>query len=136
VVGVVVVWVGAVLGATGSFLAGRLLSRQAVEQLAGGRTDRLNAFLVTRGTVAMLLVRLIPIFPFALVNYGSAVTTITLRQYLAGTAVGILPATITYVWLGDGIDDPTSPRFVVALTTLGVLAVGGALTARCFSRRR
>ncbi|MGH3916635.1 MAG: VTT domain-containing protein, partial [Pseudonocardiaceae bacterium] len=35
VVGVVVVWVGAVLGATGSFLAGRLLSRQAVEQLAG-----------------------------------------------------------------------------------------------------
>lgn len=135
VVGVLVVWLGAVLGATGSFLAGRLLSRQAVEQLAGGRTDRLNAFLATRGTVAVLLVRLIPVFPFALVNYGSAITTITLRQYLGGTAVGILPATIAYVWLGDSIEDPTSPRFIAALTVLGVLAVGGTLAARRFSRR-
>lgn len=135
VVGILVVWLGAVLGATGSFLAGRLLSRQAVEQLAGGRTDRLNAFLAARGTVAVLLVRLIPIFPFALVNYGSAITTITLRQYLAGTAVGILPATMAYVWLGDSIDNPTSPGFIAALTLLAALAVGGTLAARRISRR-
>ncbi|MGQ0777787.1 MAG: TVP38/TMEM64 family protein [Pseudonocardiales bacterium] len=136
VVGVLVVWLGAMLGATGSFLVGRLLSRQAVEQLAGGRTDRLNAVLATRGTVAVLLVRLIPIFPFALVNYGSAITAITLRQYLVGTAVGILPAAIAYVWLGDSIEDPISPRFIAALTVLAVLAVGGTLAARRFSRRR
>lgn len=133
--GVLVVWLGAVLGATGSFLAGRLLSRQAVEQLAGGRTDRLNAFLADRGTVAVLLLRLIPVFPFALVNYGSAITAITLRQYLAGTAVGIVPAITAYVWLGDSIDDPSSPGFIAALTILVALAVGGAVAARRFSRR-
>lgn len=135
VVGVLVVWLGAVLGATGSFAAGRSLSRQAVEQLAGGRTDRLNAFLSARGTVAVLLVRIIPIFPFALVNYGSAITAITLRQYLVGTAVGILPATVAYVWLGGSIDDPTSPSFVAALALLACLAIGGTMAARRISRR-
>jgi len=134
-IGVLVVWLGAVLGATGSFLAGRLLSRQAVEQLAGGRTDRLNAFLAAHGTLAVLLVRLIPVFPFALVNYGSAITAIPLRQYLAGTAVGILPATMAYVWVGDSIDDPTSPNFLAALALLATLAIGGILAARRISRR-
>jgi uncharacterized membrane protein YdjX (TVP38/TMEM64 family) len=123
VMGVMVVWLGAVLGATGSFLVGRLLSRQAVEQLAGGRTERLNAFLAARGTAAVLLVRIIPIFPFALVNYGSAIT------------VGILPAIIAYVCLGDSIDDPTSPGFIAALTLLATLAVGGTMAARRLSRR-
>lgn len=135
VVGVLLVWSGSMLGATGSFLLGRVLSRQAVEQLAGNRIDRLNALLATRGTVTVLLLRLIPVFPFALVNYGSAITAITFRQYLVGSAVGILPATVAYVWLGDSIDDPTSPAFVTALTILVALAVGGALAARHFSRR-
>lgn len=135
VVGVLLVWSGAVLGATGSFLLGRVLSRQAVEQLAGGRIDRLNAVLTARGTSAVLLLRLIPVFPFALVNYGSAITAITFRQYLAGTAAGILPAITAYVWLGDSIDDPTSPASIAALTVLLTLAIGGALTARRFTRR-
>jgi len=83
----------------------------------------------------VLLVRLIPVFPFALVNYGSAITAIPLRQYLAGTAVGILPATMAYVWVGDSIDDPTSPNFLAALALLATLAIGGILAARRISRR-
>ncbi|MGQ0773667.1 MAG: TVP38/TMEM64 family protein [Pseudonocardiales bacterium] len=135
VVGVLLVWSGSVLAATGSFLLGRLLSRQAIEHLAGRRIDRLNALLATRGIAAMLLLRLIPVFPFALVNYGSAITAITLRQYVVGTVVGVLPATIAYVWLADSADDPTSPAFITAAAILLVLAVGGTLAARRLSRR-
>ncbi|MGH3928499.1 MAG: TVP38/TMEM64 family protein [Pseudonocardiaceae bacterium] len=135
VLGVLLVWCGSVLAATGSFLLGRLLSRQAVEQLAGSRIDRLNALFTTRAIATMLLLRLIPVFPFALVNYGSAITAITLRQYLIGTTIGVLPPTIAYVWLGDGIEDPTSPAFIAALTILLTLAVGGTLAARRLSRR-
>lgn len=133
VAGVLLVWSGSMLAAIGSFLLGRVLSRQAVEQLAGGRIDRLNTLFSTRGTAAMLLLRLIPVFPFALVNYGSAITVVTFRQYLAGTTVGIVPPIVAYVWLADGIEDPTSPAFITALTILLALAVGGTLAARRLS---
>ncbi len=135
VLGVLLVWCGSVLGAIGSFLLGRALSRQAVEQLAGRRIDRLNELLTTRAIAAMLQLRLIPVFPFALVNYGSAITAITLRQYVIGTTIGVLPPTVAYVWLGDGIEDPTSPAFITALTILVTLGVGGTLVARRLSRR-
>lgn len=134
VVGVLLVWLGSVLAAIGSFVLGRVLSRQAVEQLAGHRIDRLNAMFSSHGIAAMLLLRLIPVFPFALVNYGSAITAITFRQYLVGTVVGTLPPTMAYVWLGDGIDDPTSPAFISALTILLILTLGGTLAARRISR--
>ncbi|MEC3975845.1 TVP38/TMEM64 family protein [Amycolatopsis sp. H20-H5] len=134
-VGIAVVWVGAVLGACGSFGLGRVLSRSAVEQLAGRRIDRLNGFLTERGTVAMLLVRLVPLFPFALVNYGSAVTAITFRRYLIGTGIGILPGTAAYVTLGGSLNDPTSPAFILSAAALLVLALGGAAVAKRMSRR-
>jgi uncharacterized membrane protein YdjX (TVP38/TMEM64 family) len=132
--GIAVVWSGAVLGAVVSFVLGRALSRTAVEQLAGGRTAALDAFLARRGTVAVLIVRLVPLFPFALVNYGSAVTAVTFRQYLAGTALGILPGTAAYVALGGSITEPGSPVFIAAVAGLVLLAVGGGLAARRLSR--
>ncbi|MGH8922220.1 MAG: TVP38/TMEM64 family protein, partial [Actinomycetes bacterium] len=88
VVGVLLVWAGSMLGAIGSFLLGRVLSSHALEQLAGKRIVRLNALFANHGIATVLLMRVIPVFPFALVNYGSAITAITFRQYLIGTAVG------------------------------------------------
>lgn len=129
VVGVLVVWSGAMLGAAGSFLLGRVLSRAAVEQLAGGRGDRLNTFLAARGTFAVLLMRLTPL-PRALVNYGSAATVITLRQYLIGTALGILPGITAHAALGGSITDPGSPVFIISVAALVLLAVGGGVVAR------
>lgn len=133
--GVLLVWLGTMLGAIGSFLVGRMLSHQALEQLAGRRIKRLNALFTTHGTATVLLLRLIPVFPFALVNYGCAITTITFRQYLIGTAVGAVPATVAYVWLGDNVEDPTSPAFITALVVLTALSVIGALVARYSARR-
>lgn len=134
VVGVAVVWTGAVLGATGSFTLGRVLSRGAVEQIAGDRVDRLDAFLVRRGTAAMIFVRLVPLFPFGLVNYGSAATAIRPRQYVLGTAVGILPGTAAYVSVGGTATDPTSAPFLLSVGALVVLAGGGAVVAWRLSR--
>lgn len=129
-VGVLLVLAGALAGASGAFLLGRVLSRPAVERLAGGRIDRLNALLARRGTLAVLFVRLVPLFPFSLVNYGSAVTAIGFGQYFTGTALGILPATVAYVTVGGNLTNPGSPAFLIATGGLLVLAGGGAVLAR------
>lgn len=133
ITGVVVVWCGAMLGAVSSFGLG--LSRRAVEQLVGHRIEGLNRFLDRRGLLAVLLVRSIPLFPFTLVNYGSAVTALPFATYLAGTAAGIVPGVVVYVALGGTVDDPTSPGFLAAAAAFVVLAVGGSLVARAVGRR-
>jgi uncharacterized membrane protein YdjX (TVP38/TMEM64 family) len=135
VIGVGAVWCGAVLGAAASFALGRVLGRSAVAQLLGGRIDRLDRFLSRRGLAAVLIVRLVPLFPFALVNYGSAVTALRFRDYAIGTGVGIVPGVVVYVALGGTVDDPTSPAFLIAVAAFVVLAVGGGLIARQMSRR-
>lgn len=134
VAGVVVVWVGAMLGAGGSFAVGRTLSRPAVEALAGERLERLDRFLARRAFLAVLVVRLVPLFGFVLVNYGAAATAVGVRPYLAGTALGIVPGVVALVVLGGTADAPTSPAFLAAAVGFLALTLGGSLLARRMGR--
>lgn len=133
--GSVVVLVGATLGAVASFLLGRSLGRPAVERLVGGRLDRLDGFLARRGLVAVVGLRLAPLVPFALLNYGSGVTAVRLRDYTIGSAIGMTPGIVAYTAVGGSLTDPTSPQFLIALTGLGILSVTGLLAARRARRR-
>jgi uncharacterized membrane protein YdjX (TVP38/TMEM64 family) len=130
VLGSVTALVGATLGATLSFLVGRLVGRSAVEQLAGRRVQAIDEFLSTRGFIAILLVRLIPLFPFNVVNLVCGVTALRLRDYVLGTAIGIIPGTVLLAALGGTIDDPTSPVFLGALGGFVALTVVSGLVAR------
>ena len=121
---------GATLGATLSFLVGRVIGRSAVEQLAGRRVQAIDDFLSSRGFIAILMVRLIPLFPFNVVNLVSGVTALKLRDYVLGTAIGIIPGTVLLAALGGSIDDPTSPTFLGALAGFIALTVISGLVAR------
>jgi uncharacterized membrane protein YdjX (TVP38/TMEM64 family) len=134
VLGVAVVWAGAMLGATASFAVGRTLSRPAVEALAGERVDRLDRFLARRAFLAVLVVRLVPLFGFVLVNYGAAATAVGVRPYLAGTALGILPGVLALVTIGGTLNEPTSPAFLAAAGGFVLLTLGGVLVARRMGR--
>lgn len=126
---------GATAGATGSFLVGRRLGREQVAEIAGERMDRVDDWLGRRGFSAVLYLRLIPVLPFNVLNYVSGVTAVSLRDYLLGTALGIVPGTFAYAALGGTFDDPTSPLFIAAVVVLVVLAVGGPLVERHLRRR-
>lgn len=134
VVGIPLVWLGTMAGALGAFGLGRGLSRQAVAELAGPRLGRVNALLDRRGTTAILLLRLLPAGPFALLNYVVAVTGLGLRQFLVGTGIGIAPGVAVYTTLGGAADDPASPAFVLAASALVVLTAAGALAVRHIAR--
>lgn len=121
---------GATGGAVAAFLLARRLGREQVEQLAGKRIGRLDAWLERRGFSAVLYLRLIPVFPFNVTNYVVGVTAVDLRSYTLGTALGMIPGAYAFSAIGGNFDDVTSPAFISAVALLLVLAVGGPLVER------
>lgn len=134
-IGTLLAVVGATLGSTGSFLVARRLGRQQVERLAGRRIGRLDAWLERRGFLAVLYLRLVPVVPFNALNYVAGVTGLSLRDFVAGTALGIVPGTFAFAALGGSFQDPTSPVFLAAVGLLVVLVAGGPLLHRVIRAR-
>lgn len=130
--GVASVLAGATVGAALSFGVARWLGRPAVEQRFTGiaRLARLDARLSRHGFAAVLVPRLVPLFPFGLVNYGAGVLGVRCRPYLAATALGIAPGTLAYVALGGALRDPGPALLWVALAGLVALSAGGWWVAR------
>lgn len=121
---------GATLGATGAFLLGRLLGRDAARQLGGKQVARIDGFLRDRGFVAVLVLRLVPLFPYNVINVTAGITGLRIRDYVVATAIGIIPGTVVYVALGGTITDPTSPTFLGALAAFALLTLGAGFAAR------
>jgi uncharacterized membrane protein YdjX (TVP38/TMEM64 family) len=89
-----------VLGALAGFGLARRLGRDAVTRLAGPRLAGADELLARRGTVAVLTGRLVPVVPFTLVSYAGGLSGIRLRDYLLGTAAGLVPGTVLHVSIG------------------------------------
>ncbi len=128
--GTVLSVVGATAGATAAFFIGRRLGRGTLERAVGRRARAVDAWLGQRGFTAVLYLRLFPVVPFNVLNYASGVTAVSARDYVLGTAVGIIPGAFAYAALGGSLDDPWSPEFLAALGLALALAVVGALEAR------
>ncbi|MDV3353810.1 TVP38/TMEM64 family protein [Leptolyngbyaceae cyanobacterium CCMR0082] len=99
--GTILVFIGAMLGATAAFLIGRYLARDWVSnKVSGNRIFKaIYDAIEKEGRKIIFLVRLSPAFPFNLLNYALGLTNVSLTDYVLGT-VGILPGTILYVYLG------------------------------------
>ena len=134
--GTVIVLVGALLGALAAFGLGRLLGREAVERLTGRRVARIDSLLSRHGLLAVLGVRLVPVLPFTAINYAAGLTAVRRRDYLIGTALGIVPGTVAYASLGAYGTSPGSWPFTVAVVALVVLTAGGAAAAHRHRRTR
>ena len=98
-----VVSIGATLGATASFLIGRFFLRDWVAQKVSGhaRFAAIDAAVGREGWKIVGLLRLSPVFPFSLLNYGLGVTRVGLRDYVLASWLGMLPGTVMYVYVGS-----------------------------------
>jgi uncharacterized membrane protein YdjX (TVP38/TMEM64 family) len=97
--GTLYTWVGATIGATLSYWMARLLGRDFVERLFGGRFAAFDQRIHDHGFTGLLIIRLLPLFPFNAVNFGCGLTGIRLRDYVLATAIGIVPGTFVYQFL-------------------------------------
>jgi uncharacterized membrane protein YdjX (TVP38/TMEM64 family) len=95
--GLVVVYLGTLVGAIIGYLAGRYFGRRAVRRLSGPRMKRLSRSLAKRGVVSMIVVNMLPIVSQTIINLAAGTTHIRFRDFILGTAIGILPPTIVVV---------------------------------------
>jgi len=90
----------ATIGATLSFLVARYLAADWVEQKTGGRMKQLKEGVEGEGWQFVAFVRLVPLFPFNLLNYALGLTRIKLSHYIIATYIFMLPGGIAYTYLG------------------------------------
>jgi len=100
VMGTFVNLTGATLGALGSFLIARYLAHDWVANKTGGRIKTLMDGVETEGWRFVAFVRLVPLFPFNLLNYALGLTRIKLLHYLLATYIFMLPGALAYTYLG------------------------------------
>lgn len=94
---------GATLGATGVFLAARTAFGQTLKEKAGPRLKKLQQGFAGNAMSYLLFLRLVPLFPFWLVNIAPAFLGVNLRTYIIGTFLGIIPGTFVYTAVGNGL---------------------------------
>ena len=129
VLGTIFVNVGATTGATLAFLAARYVLRDWVEKKFGHRIEPIQAGFAQNAFSYLLTLRLIPAFPFFLVNLVSGLTRMPLGTYVIGTSIGIIPGSFVYAFAGrqlgsiNSLAEIASPPVLMAFTFLGLLAL-------------
>jgi len=91
---------GATIGASLAFLIARYLGADWVARRAGPRIKQLDEGVTAEGWRFVAFVRLVPLFPFNLLNYALGLTRIPFLAYVLATWVFMLPGAIAYTWLG------------------------------------
>ncbi|MBB3664918.1 MULTISPECIES: TVP38/TMEM64 family protein [Prauserella salsuginis group] len=128
VAGVLVATTATVLSGLCGFLLARLLGREFVTRhLHRTPVHAVNARLSGGGMLAVASLRLIPVVPFAPLSYCCGVSSIALRPYLVGTALGSVPGTIAVVVLGDALTGGTPPALLVCYAVFAALGAAGLL---------
>ena len=97
--------VGATLGAIAVFLAARTALGDALRARTGGALRRMEDGFRHNAFSYLLVLRLVPIFPFWLVNLVPAFCGVSLRTYALATLIGIIPATFVFTWVGSSFGD-------------------------------
>ena len=114
---------GALASGATTFGLGRVLTRGAVREIAGRRLSVLASRLRKRGLLTVLLVRLLPIAPYSVVNVVAGASRIRWRDFLLGTALGLLPGLVlTSAFVDSAIAAVVSPNAATLATLVLVLA--------------
>jgi uncharacterized membrane protein YdjX (TVP38/TMEM64 family) len=125
VMGTMYVNIGATVGATLAFLVARYLFHDVIQKKFGPRLEKINRELETRGFNYLLFLRLVPLFPFFLINLGSGLTNMPLRTFILGTVVGIIPGSFVFCNAGASLAAITSMNEVASPRVLGSFALLG-----------
>lgn len=140
--GTVLVSFASTIGATGAFLAARYLLRDPIEARYGERLKAINAGVLRDGPFYLFTLRLVPLFPFFLINLLLGLTAMPARTFFWVSQLGMLAGTVVYVNAGtqlarlDSLAGILSPGLLGAFVLLGLFPViARAIVERVRARR-
>lgn len=126
--GVILVVIGATLGAVANFVLTRYLFGEYLQNKYSEKLLKINRELESSGSNYLLMLRLIPLFPFFLINIAAGLSNISIRTFIWTTGVGIIPGTFAYVYLGTSINSFSDGGglpidVVIALIIIGIMTL-------------
>jgi uncharacterized membrane protein YdjX (TVP38/TMEM64 family) len=130
---------GGMLGAMASFQVARMLGSGSVQR--AGRSQRLTSALRDASFRSLLVARLLPIFPFAALNYGAGIVRVNRTAFFFSTLLGLIPSNYVFAWSADEIFNGTLSGGGILLRLFAVAAVSTvavavpSLAARAIERR-
>ncbi|MFU8831951.1 MAG: FAD-dependent oxidoreductase [Wenzhouxiangella sp.] len=127
VLGTIAASLASTIGATLVFLAARFLFRDTVQSRFGKRLKAVNEGVERDGAFYLLALRLVPVFPFWVINLVMALTPIKTWTYFWVSQLGMLPATIVYVNAGTQLARIDTMRDILSIQLIGAFALLGLL---------
>ncbi|TAN85948.1 MAG: TVP38/TMEM64 family protein [Gallionella sp.] len=138
--GTLLVSFASTIGATLAFLASRYLLRDFVQRHFGGKLQGISEGMAKDGALYLFMLRLVPIFPFFLINLLMGLTQIHVRTFCWVSQLGMLAGTIVYVNAGtqlariDNLSDIISPGVLLSFALLGVFPLIAKRVARAIRK--
>ncbi|AMO71007.1 FAD-dependent oxidoreductase [Sphingorhabdus sp. M41] len=142
VTGTIIVSFASSIGATIAFLSSRYLFRDAVKSRFGDRLKAIDKGVEKDGPFYLLTLRLVPVFPFFLINLLMGLTAIKARTFYIVSQIGMLLGTLVYVNAGtqlaniDEVSDIGSPGLLLSFAALGVTPWIGKWIVGLIKRRK
>ncbi len=124
--GTVLVSFASVIGASCAFLVSRHILRDSIQNRYGDRLRTINEGIRKDGAVYLFTLRMVPLFPFFVINLVMGLTPMRLRTYFVVSQIGMLPGTIVYVNAGtqlakiDSVGSILSPALLGSFVLLGI----------------
>jgi uncharacterized membrane protein YdjX (TVP38/TMEM64 family) len=142
VTGTIAVSFASTIGATLACFVSRFLLRDWVQSKIGERIGKINEGLEREGKFYLFTLRLVPIFPFWMINLAMGLTKIPLRTFYWVSQVGMLPGTVVYVNAGrelariESLGDIMSLRLIVSFALLGIFPLVAKKVTAYLKKRR
>src|SRR5258706_3254874 len=140
--GTIIVSFASSIGATLAFLSSRFVLRGAVQAKFGDKLKGVNAEIEKDGALYLISLRLVPEFPFYVINLLMGLTPIASRTFYWASQLGMFTATLVYVNAGtrlaeiDSLRDIASPGLLISLTLLGIFPLIAAKIVEAIKARR
>jgi uncharacterized membrane protein YdjX (TVP38/TMEM64 family) len=132
-------WIGTLVSSLVGFWLGRAFGGRLLKDLAGDGVAKFMKLIGKNGFLASLIVRLVPSAPFIVVNMAAGVTPMKIRDFAAGTAVGIIPKIALTAFAGNSIVQALKgggkQHIVMLVVAVAVWIVCG-LVARSWLKKR
>ena len=140
--GTIVVSFASTIGATLAFLFSRYLFREAIQGHFADKLTAINRGMDEEGAFYLFTLRLVPIFPFFIINLVMGLTTIRVLTFFLVSQVGMLAGTIVYVNAGtqiakiEQLKDIASPELILSFVLLGIFPLLAKKTVDYLKRRK
>ena len=133
--GTILTSIGSLIGGVIAFLISRAFGSKVVKKITKKDLVLFEKYKGYSGFFIILLLRLIPLFPFKVVSYSAGLTDMKLRDFCLATVIGSLPGIIVYTNLGDKANDFGSKGFYVSVALVVLLFVVSFVVKKAFKNK-